>query len=292
MGADEMRRLKNWTVVVKAIKKRDDLLAYYQYLLSHQDKHKNQTITNLTHKKCAFNILKKADSFNTARRLGKGGRPSSASFSALFSYPIEIDDNKMVTIFQKNMRKFYRYVSDENSLGLSNEEIEALISTETVGVVHRGNKPNGDPIHNHIHTLIQKHLINRNKKILVSVDLTKKKYLKALKSFNNETISEVMGIELFEYEIKSTEERRKRLPEHLYNQRQKIAQQTAEMLNETEALLNEINEHIRHYKQLANENQTHDETRLKQLNRALIQVKNGNTQRAKKTLEKFIITPS
>lgn len=289
-----MRRLKNWTITARPIKGRDTrdaFLSYYHYLISNEGKHKNQTITNLTGKKSAYNIMRKADAFNLIRRLGKGGRPSNVAFSVVKSFPFEIDDKTMKQIFVSNMRKFYRYVSDENNLGLTKDDIEALIEKETVAVVHRGHNLKGEPINNHIHTLIQKHFKLPNKpksyQPLISIDLTKKKYLRALKLFNNDTVYEVMGMELFDYEIKSKQTQKKRLTASQYQQKKIYEKQTVEKVDEATQLLEEVMAHIEDYKKWANENNVHDEEHFKMLLRAIHQVENGNTKRAKKTLCKY-----
>ena len=174
----------------------------------------------------------------------------------------------------------------KNNLNLSEDEIDKIISTETVGVIHRGSKVN-----NHIHTLIAKHFkppnADNNAQSIVSIDLTKKKYLHALKLINNDTINNLMGIEVFDYQIESKEMQTKRMSKTKYKEKKAYDAKIEEKYNEAERLLNEINQHIKKYKKWANENKEHDEKLPKELTRALQQVKNGNTQRASKSLENY-----
>ncbi len=282
-----MRRLKNWTITAESIKKgREGFLSYYQYLNS-KSQHKNQDINELTTKKSAFNMIKKADTFNFIRKMGKGGRPSNYAWSIQLSYPFNIDDKTMKIIFQKNMKALLLYINELNELNLIDLEIDKIISDETVAVSHRGFKDNGEPLNNHIHIMVSRHFTKLNpitkKKSIVSIDLTKKKYLHAIKLINNQTINEVMGMEVMDYQIESKKIHKKRRSKYQY----KLDNKLEEQASEADILLNEITEHIKVYKQWVNDNQKHDEEIPKELTRALQQVKNGNTKRARKSLNNF-----
>lgn len=278
-----MRSLKNWTITAESLTGgRDGLIAYYHYLTSNAGKHKNQTIEELTAKRSVFNLIRVADSFNLLRKLKKGGRPSNYGWSATFSYPFTIDTEKMRELFEMNMRKFLGYVSEFNGLKLGNDEISRLIREETIAIVHRGNKTNGKPINNHLHTIIPKHFKIQNGAKTISIDLTHKRYLKALKAINDVNVLELLGIGVINYKIQSKTEQKKRKTATEYS-----FQKVAEQVDETQALLDEINAHIKKYKEWANANEMHDEEVPNELSRALIQVQNGNTIRAQKTLESF-----
>ena len=193
----------------------------------------------------------------------------------------------MQKIFVENMRAFYKFVSTQNNLNLNDEAINKIIRSETVGVIHRGDK-----INNHIHTLITKHFqppsLDNNAEGIVSIDLTKKKYLKAIKLINNETINKYMGLQTFDYQIKSKEVQTKRVKKTKYKEEKVYESLIEDKHNEANMLLDEIMQHIEKYKVWANQNETHDEELPKELIRALTQVKNGNTQRAAKTLNNYI----
>lgn len=278
-----MRSLKNWTITAEPLTGgRDGLIAYYHYLASNAGKHKNQTIEELTAKRSVFNLIRVADSFNLLRKLKKGGRPSNYGWSSTFSYPFEVDTQKMRALFEMNMQKFLGYVSEFNGLKLGNVEISRLIREETIAIVHRGNTTNGKPINNHLHTIIPKHFKIQNGAKTVSIDLTHKRYLKALKAINDANVFELLGIGVIDYKIQSKTEQKKRKMATEYS-----FQKVAEQVDETQALLDEINDHIKKYKEWANANEMHDEEVPKELSRALIQVKNGNTIRANKTLNGF-----
>lgn len=280
-----MRTLKHWTISVQPVRKgRDGYLAYYQYLTNNSGKHKNNVINEFSSKKNAFLTIRNGDAFNLANQLKKnGGRPSNYGYSAMFSYVWELDPKIIKRIYVFNMRKFFRFVSDFNNLNFSSEDIDALIQKETVAIMHSGAKPNGEAIHNHLHVIIPKHFKHPTKAGLVSVNLTHKRYLKALLGFNNETINEVLGYRVFEYEIQSREKQKKRKSSTEYE----IEKRIVAKVDETHELLDEIQEQIRAYHEWAQENDEYDEAIPKELNRALTQVKNGNTERARKSLEKF-----
>lgn len=278
-----MRALKNWTITAEPLTGgRDGLIAYYHYLTSNAGKHKNQTIEELTAKRSVFNLIRVADSFNLLRKLKKGGRPSNYGWSATFSYPFTIDTEKMRVLFEMNMRQFLGYVSEFNGLKLGNDEISRLIREEAIAIVHRGNKTNGKPINNHLHTIIPKHFKIQNGAKTISIDLTHKRYLKALKAINDANTYEFLGIGVLDYKIQSKTEQKKRKTATEYS-----FQKVAEQVDEAKVLLDEINDHIRKYKEWANANEMHDEEVPKELNRAIVQLRNGNTERAKKTLQNF-----
>ena len=278
-----MRALKNWTITAESLSGgRDGFIAYYQYLKSSGGKHKNQTINEITNIRATLNLIRVADNFNLLRKLKKGGRPSNYGWSATFSYPFEIDTEKMRMIFESNMRKLLTYVSDFNKLKLSEDAINKLIHEETVAIMHSGKRNNGEAINNHLHTIIPKHFSVFNGAKSISIDLTHKRYLKVLKAINDVNVYEILGMSVLDHQIKTKTESKKRKTATEYS-----FQKVVEQVDEAQILLDEINAHIVRYKQWANETQSHDEEAPKELNRALIQLRNGNTIRAKKTLDNF-----
>lgn len=279
-----MKTLRNWTVITKPVRKgREGLLSYYQYLKSTTGKHKNQTITELTPRKNVVALIRTGDAFNLLRQLSTGGRPSNYGLSVVFSYPFEVDAKSMRKLFEINMRRFFEYVSKFNRLELSDETIVKLIQDETIAIAHSGFKLDGEPVKDHLHTIIPKHFRIKDGKKIISIDLTHKRYMKAIKAINNASVYEVMRMNVLDYEIQSKTEQKKRKSATEYEVEKRIATK----VDEAQLLLDEIHEHIREYKIWANANETHDEAVMKKLNTALTQVKNGNTERAKKTLANF-----
>lgn len=279
-----MRALKNWTITAESLKGgRDGFIAYYQYLKSNGGKHQKQTITELTNRRNAVKLIRTADAFNLVRKLTKGGRPSNYGWSATFSYPFDLTIEQMRLIYTKNMAKFLKFVSDYNHLQFSDEEIQKLIHDETVAIMHSGYRNNGQKLNNHLHMIIPKHFRALNSIQVKSIDLTHKRYLKAIKAINNATVYEVLELEVFDYQVKSKTERKKRLTATQYS-----FERVAEQVDEAQILLDEINAHIKAYKEWANETESHDEEVPKELGRALKQLQNGNTERAKKSLHKFV----
>lgn len=277
--------LKNWTITAESVKKgREGLIAYYNYLSS-QSEHEGQEITALNRKQNLFNLVSKADKFNLARKLTKGGRPSNYAWSAVLSYPFELKLGQLAKIEKLNMERFIKYISDENDLGLSDNEINRIVLTEVNSFVH-----SGGGVNNHIHCIVPKHfqklIKGKNKKTIVSIDLSKKKYLHRLKLINNEVINEVAGIDLLDYQLESHKKHKKRMSKTKYKAKREYEAKTA--LNADRA--NELYQHLESlmidYYNRYEETGEHDEEALKQLNRAKKQLENGNTDRAEKTLQK------
>lgn len=270
--------LKNWTITAASVKKgRDGLIAYSNYLVN-KNSHKNQKIIEITsRKKTIYKQSVKADNFNLKRKMSSGGRPSNYAWSSVFSYPFEIEEEKLKKLFLEISKDFIKYISLENELGFSEEEIKKIVENEVLGVIHKG-----ENINNHIHAIFPKHFL-KNKK-LISIDLSKKKYLHRLKLINNQKVAEIANIELFDYEVKAKEKQTKRLSKSKAKQKQNIEKANKTVLKDTNNLFKELKKQL--YKAIKLENNEEKMKELKRLDRAEKQLKNGNTIRAAKTLNK------
>ncbi len=181
-----MRELKNWTITAKAVKHGENGLLNYVSYLNDSSRHKEQIITKLSDTKSLKIMLENNHNFELQRRLEekrhKGGRPSNVGWSSVFSYPFDMTNQQFILVKNRVAFDFYTYVNEVEKLGLSVEEIQQK-ANEVVGVIHNGNN-----VKNHMHLIFdkiflitEKHLLKKNEKKLISVDLTKKKYLYNLK---------------------------------------------------------------------------------------------------------------
>lgn len=285
------RTLKNWIITAESVKKgREGLIAYHSYLQS-QTEHKGQTIVPLTSKQNLFNMVRAADGFNLDRQLRKGGRPSNFGWSATLSYPFHISDENLVRIYQANMTKLLSYVNEYNELNMSDEDIALIIKNRTLAVIHRG-----EDINNHLHLVIPKHFkrttLPDKRTSIVSIDLTQKKYLHRLKVINNESVNEIVGADVLDYEVKSHEKHKKRVSKGKYKAKQDYASKTAKNASKANELYLQLEEQYKRYSEWAKENKTHDDKEIKRLERAKKQLENGNTDRAEATLKKSSTPPT
>ncbi len=281
-----MKKLKNWTLTAESIKQeREGLIRYHNYIMSEAD-HKGQTVIPLTDKGNLFRVALKSDRFNLARKLTKGGRPSNYGWSVAMSYPFDISNENLKTIYERVMRLFYEYVDKEIGLNMPNGHIQAVIMKEALAVIHRGGG-----VHNHLHIVMPKHLtsfVEAGKgKTLVSVDLTKKKFLHRLKLINNQVVNEVVGMDVLEYEIEAVRTHKKRISKRLAKKIKADDKSTAEYASKAREAIDTLYKSIERYREWAKENQVHDEQAIKYLDRAEKQLEKGNTIRAAKTLEKL-----
>lgn len=260
--------LKNWTMTAESIKKADAGFVAFVNYLTDKNQHKGQTLLPLTPKMNTQHIAKRASQFNIERKLNGGGRPSGYGWSVMFSYPFELDNELLEEIYRRNAKEFIEYVVKENDLKYSQEQKNGLITHFFYAVIHRGKN-----IHNHLHVIFPKHFIQEGK--IISIDLTKKKYLHRLKLINNESVNTLAHKNLFEYQIKSHKTAKKRKSKTNYKQ----AQQKA-LNEEINALLIELAKQLATYER----SKEKDPKELKRLQRAKRQLNNKNTQRAKRTL--------
>lgn len=263
-----MRKLKNWTITAESIKNTDAGFISYINYLTDQNQHKNQKITPYTPRKNAERMAKVAASFNLERKMNGGGRPSGFGWSAVLSYPFNIDETLLRVIFENNAREFLEYVSYHNELGLTEEQINSIVQERVYAVEHRGKN-----VKNHVHIVFPKHFIKDGK--IVSIDLTQKKYVLRLKLINNQSVHKIAHRDLFDYQIQTQKTQKKRKSKTQYKQEQRKV-----ISEELDELLNELKKQMKAYESKGVRN----EKELKRLERAKTQLKNGNTQRARKTL--------
>ena len=279
------KKIKNWTVTAKTLKKGEyGLIAYSSYLMSQRD-HEGQEIKLLGGRPNLYRMIREGHDFNARRKLSKGGRPSNYAWSIALSYPFQVDNERMKHIYINVMSEFYQFVSDENGLDLSESNIQNLVKTETLGAIHRGEK-----INNHVHILVQKHFKPlrelEGNAVRVSVDLSKKKYLHRLKLINNSVVHGLMGNEIIDYKIEDHQNRQqKRMNQRAAKRTKSIEEEHSDLLNDSEILLHRLNSAMSEYEKMKECGQD-IEALEKRFATTKKQIENGNTKRAEATLEK------
>lgn len=275
-----MQKLKNWTITAKSVRNGLKGLINYASYLNDANRHKDQEITEIT------NGIEKmatvAENFNLKRKLSTGGRPSNHAWSAVMSYPFKMNDEQFSKVLAIIASELYDFVIESNNLR-STEEDKKLWLNSISSIVHRG-----DDIHNHLHTLFPKHFRvfkgDNNVKEVISIDLTKKRYLVLLKSANDKAVEKVMNLSKIAYQIQAKEIQRKKV-DQATNHRYKLKKQTLQVeqiIKDTEDILTDL-ELLRSREEISEGDY---ESAVKGVNTALKQLDNGNTDRSEKTLQR------
>lgn len=223
-GKKHMRTLKNWTIVCKSIKHgQRGLLNYHRYL-NDQQRHDNQIINNITPISGLEYLLRKHQDFELQQKLkNKGGRPSNPGWSAMCSYPFDLNEKEFKELKTKVLKEFYKYVSDVNKLKLTDKMIEEQIAS-SIAIIH-----SGDNINNHLHLILNKVFLKKpfiGKPELVSIDLTKKKYSHMLKVINDKWCIQLFQKSTVDYNIKTDAAPQKRRRSGISITREKLAAST------------------------------------------------------------------
>lgn len=202
-----MKKLKNWFIGFKTIKGgAAGLINIADYI--YNDKHKNHIKHG--HEIVAFeagnsekilqNILHIQQSKENETLLKrKGGRPASFGKSLLVSFPpeIKLSDESYRLLKDKLVDKFIKFISDNNNLNYTAEQIAYTKRSFIISSVHK-QKNNND----HLNIIIPNVFLDLNKnKSLKRVDLGKKMYSHFLKTITNSLLLN-MGHNYLDYQIK------------------------------------------------------------------------------------------
>jgi hypothetical protein len=202
-----MKKLKNWFIGFKTIKGgAAGLINIADYI--YNDKHKNHIKQG--HEIVAFepdrsekilqNILHIQQSKENETLLKrKGGRPASFGKSLLVSFPpeIKLSDEAYRTLKDKLVDKFIKFISDNNNLNYTPEQIAYTKRSFIISSVHKQKNSN-----DHLNIIIPNVFLDLNKnKSLKRVDLGKKMYSHFLKTITNSLLLN-MGHNYLDYQIK------------------------------------------------------------------------------------------
>mgnify|MGYP000947036854 CR=1 FL=1 len=202
-----MKKLKNWFIGFKTIKGgAAGLINIADYI--YNDKHKNHVKNG--HEIVAFeagnsekilqNILHIQQSKENETLLKrKGGRPASFGKSLLVSFPpeIKLSDESYRLLKDKLVDKFIQFISDNNNLNYTAEQIAYTKRSFIISSVHKQKNSN-----DHLNIIIPNVFLDLNKnKSLKRVDLGKKMYSHFLKTITNSLLLN-MGHNYLDYQIK------------------------------------------------------------------------------------------
>ncbi len=185
-------------VKMKAVK---NLADFSRYILN-EERHKSEKIIEINdYLKNVDNQLEIIEEYQEAKRDKRGKRPRALSLIIAMAPNKKLEE---ITEEYKNILNwFYRFVSDENSLSLSDEDINTLIS-DTPSVLHHGKNGSG-----HFHLLLNRVIRSKKDNKLVTVDLSKRTYHRELLRLSghsiNDNIQNKRGKPLYNYKMETLE---------------------------------------------------------------------------------------
>jgi len=210
-----MKKLKNWFVRFETIKNGDGGVVNMSDYINN-NKHPNHLKEG--HEIVSFNkdrelvlrnhltIQQRADNLKMIR--GKAGRKSSFGKSLVLSLPkeIELSNEEWKIINDKYIFELVRFISKENDLNYTNEQIKKYSNNFLQSVLHKQKNDN-----DHLHLLIPNVFIDYNKNNqLKRIDLGKMKYTHFSKNLMNKIILDNFNISHLDYLVKEVRSNRNR----------------------------------------------------------------------------------
>ena len=249
-----MRKLKNWTVIMKSIQSKGDnnlkgLLSLYNYIYDINNTHSNHQ--HKGHKVVGFekvdnrdkilknfaNIQQKMD-LNHSLKQGKkaSGRKSSYGSSILLSLPneIQLEDKDYKKIRNLILIKLVDLISKEYNLNYTVEQRNKYITNYILSTVHL--QPNSN---NHINILIPNVFIDyNNKNQFIRTNLGKKKISYSIKNNFNSIMLNHFNENYLNYKIK---EHTKKISKNKVSQYSHKLQQVEEQKQTLKQRIEQIN---------------------------------------------------
>lgn len=224
-----MKKLKNWFVRFQTIKNGaggvvnlSDYINNNQHSNHKKDGHeiitlnKNRELILRNH----LTIQQRADNLKMIR--GSAGRKSSFGKSLVLSLPkdIKLSNEDWKLINDKYIYEFVNFISKENSLNYTDEQIKKYSSNFIQSALHKQKNDN-----DHIHLLLPNVFVDYNKNNqLKRIDLGKMKYSHFSKNLMNKIILENFNINNLDYQIKETRKNRNR-KNRIHHSQDKLNQQ-------------------------------------------------------------------
>ena len=188
---------------MKAVKNLED---FSRYILS-KKRHKNEKIIEINdYLKNVDNQLKLIQEYQEQKVDKRGKRPRALSLIIAMAPSKSLEE---ITEEYKNiLRGFYFFVSDENNLHLSQEDISKLISN-TPSVLHHGKNGSG-----HFHLLVNRVIWSKKDNKLITVDLSKRIYHRELMRLSGHKIADKIQNKkdkgLYNYKMENLEQELKK----------------------------------------------------------------------------------
>lgn len=165
-------------MAIVKIKSLTSIENYCAYMIS-KSKHKGQEI--ITVNNFQENVNAMFNDMETYKQGRRGHKPKPLSY--MLSYPKGTSTKELLNRYKNTMTDFYHFMSQEENLGLSEEDIQQQIK-KLVTVIH------SKPSNPHIHVLVPRVIKNSSTNEFSYVDTSKRKYLNRMKRFNGWSIEE------------------------------------------------------------------------------------------------------
>jgi len=165
-------------MAIVKIKSLTNIKNYCAYMIS-KSKHRGQEIITINN--FQENVNSMFQDMETYKQGRRGHKPKPLSY--MLSYPKNTSIKELRNRYENTMTNFYHYMSKEENLQLSEEDIQAQIK-KLVAVIH---SKSSNP---HIHVLVPRVIKNNSTNKLSYVDTSKRKYLNCMKRFNGWSIEE------------------------------------------------------------------------------------------------------
>ena len=248
-----MRRLKNWTVIMKSIsqKNKDNVKSFlnlYEYIYDLKNQHPNHNLKEF-HKVVGFedkapqickNFLTLQMNMDLQKSLLQGGkkscgRKSSYGKSILLSLPssIQLEEKDYKRIRDLILIRLVNFISSEYKLNYDKSQRDKFINTYILSTAHLQNS------NSHINILVPNVFIDYNENKLIRVDLGKRRFSYFVKQsfnyimlqyFNNNYLDyEIQAHKIskkknsqFNYKLKQLEEQKKDLTHQISNMKKNL----------------------------------------------------------------------
>jgi predicted Zn-dependent protease len=155
------------------IAKLNNLFDWTRYVFN-QERHKSEKIIEInSYEENLKTQLEHIEDYQSAKKDRRGKRPRLLTL--ILSYPDNTTIDELIGEHKRVLSEFYKFVSNENSLGLNDEDIKKIIASMP-SVIHYGKRASG-----HSHNLLNRVIWNRTEGRFVNVNLSQKKYLNKLR---------------------------------------------------------------------------------------------------------------
>ncbi len=165
-------------MAIVKIKSLTNIKNYCAYMIS-GSKHKGQEIIEVNNFQANVNAM--FNDMETYKQGRRGHKPKPLSY--MLSYPIGTSTEELLNRYQNTMTDFYHFMSQEENLQLSEEDIKQQIKNLAAVIHSKSSNP-------HIHILVPRIVKNNTTNQLSYVDTSKRKYLNCMKRFNGWSIQE------------------------------------------------------------------------------------------------------
>ena len=256
-----MRRLKNWTVIMKSIsqKNKDNVKSFlnlYEYIYDLKNQHPNHNLKEFhkvigfedRHPQISKNFLNLQMKIDIEKNflIGKkaSGRKSSYGKSILLSLPssIQLEEEDYKKIRDLILIKLVNFISSEYKLNYDKSQRDRFINNYILSTAHLQNS------NNHINILVPNVFIDyNNENKLIRVDLGKRKVSYFIKKSFNYIMLNYFNKNYLDYEIKSHKETKKLNSQYNYKLKQ-VEEQKEDLTHQISNMKNLFN--------LTNENLT------------------------------------